>query len=124
MPETFIQLPFPPSVNALYANMPGKGRVKSKKYKIWYEAAGWKLREQRPTRFKKLVHILITFGPKPGPQRKWDMSNHVKAVEDLLVSHGIIVDDCSKIIKRLTLTQEPDQDGILVHIFNAREAPK
>ena len=38
LPLTF-HLPYPPSVNSLYANRPGIGRVKSERYRTWERAA-------------------------------------------------------------------------------------
>lgn len=34
-----LKLPLPPSVNALFANIPGRGRVRTKAYKRWAIAA-------------------------------------------------------------------------------------
>lgn len=34
-----IDLPLPPSVNALYRNVPGRGRVKTALYKRWHAVA-------------------------------------------------------------------------------------
>ena len=121
MAETFINLPFPPSVNAMFRNLSGVGRVKTKRYKAWEEKAGWQLISQKPRKFRTPVNLLIVFGPKPGPSRSWDMSNHVKAIEDLLVKHNVIDDDNSNIIKQITCTQEPDQEGALVHLSAVSE---
>ncbi len=85
-----LTLPFPPSVNGLY---PGKARRhKSKRYKAWIKEAGWTLKTQEPIhRFRSPVSIVLTFG-RPD-KRVRDLSNYIKAVEDLLVTHGIIRDD-------------------------------
>ncbi len=32
---TTVNLPYPPVLNNLYANVPGKGRVKSERYRAW-----------------------------------------------------------------------------------------
>jgi hypothetical protein len=46
--KTTLQLSYmPPSVNTIYANVPGKGRVKSARYKTWLKAAGWDIAAQR-----------------------------------------------------------------------------
>lgn len=118
MTEAFITLPWPPSVNGMYANAPGKGRIKSKRYRAWETEAGWELRRQHPPKFTTPVHMMIVFGQKSG---RWDMSNFVKPIEDFLVSHDIIPDDNSRWIKKTTLTQEPDQEGVLVHLYPVAE---
>ncbi len=85
-----ITLPFPPSVNNLF---PGKhSRHKSKRYKAWIKEAGLTILTQEPIhRFRSPVSIVLTFG-RPDKRRR-DISNFVKPVEDLLVTHGIIRDD-------------------------------
>ena len=88
---TEFRLPLPPSVNSLYANVPGKGRIKSDRYRKWLSAAGWAIKEQRP---KPITgdYALWIYCERPD-QRKRDIGNLEKAVSDLLVKHGIISDD-------------------------------
>ena len=93
-----ITLPFPPSVNSMFANSfnkSGKGRFKSKAYKAWTKAAGQELQIQRPRRTRGNIDLNIAFAASQRVHRgqKLDISNHIKAVEDLLVQHGIIEDD-------------------------------
>lgn len=80
----------PPSVNDLYRNVPGVGRVRSKRCKLWLAQAGWQLQSQPRLAFVGDVDLVFRFGPrKPNA----DVSNRIKAAEDLLVKHGIIEDD-------------------------------
>jgi len=89
--RTTISLPFPPSVNAMYRNVPGRGRVKDDPYKRWIENAGWELLSQRPRKFKQRVSVRISMNP---PRRSCgDVDNRIKAVLDLLTRHGVIADD-------------------------------
>jgi Holliday junction resolvase RusA-like endonuclease len=91
-----LVLPSPPSVNAMFANVPGRGRVKTKAYKAWRTAAGWELIAQLAQRrlnghrplFPGRVTLLIDLQRGRG-----DASNRLKAAEDLLVTHHIIEDD-------------------------------
>ena len=85
-----IDLPMPPSVNALFANKPGKGRIKTKAYKAWLEEAGLILNCQRPGRIagRYSIHIQVRRLPKMS-----DLANREKATSDLLVKHGVIEDD-------------------------------
>lgn len=96
-----LHLPFPPSVNALYANKPGKGRVRSQRYREWANVAGWALKEQRPGGIKGKVHLHLTFEDKSDRLR--DVSNLVKSTEDLLVTYGVIEGDNQKVVRRITL---------------------
>ncbi|MTH96559.1 RusA family crossover junction endodeoxyribonuclease [Roseibium sp. RKSG952] len=113
MTENWLSLPFPPSVNAMYRNVSGKGRVKSADYKKWEKQAGFLILEAKPRPHTGPVRISYTFGAKSG---RWDMSNFIKAIEDLLVTHGLIEDDSAKIIKRFTVTQNPNLEGVLVRV--------
>ena len=53
MTEVVINLPFPVSVNALYRNVRGRGRVMTERHKTWRQAAGWELEQQRPKNHKR-----------------------------------------------------------------------
>lgn len=113
MTEARINLPFPPSVNGLYANMHNVGRVKTEPYKEWLNEAGWALKIQRVAGFNGPVTISYTFGKKKG---RYDLSNFLKPIDDLLVAHAVIADDNSKIITGFTVTQDPELEGVLVHV--------
>lgn len=86
-----LNLPQPPPVNNLYRNVSGKGRRKTKRYMTWIRAAGWMIREQKPQPVEGWVIIDLTVN-RPD-KRKRDISNTIKAVEDLLVEHRLIEDD-------------------------------
>lgn len=88
---TPLRLPQPPSVNMLYRNVPGKGRRKTKRYMTWIRAADWSVLEQNPEPVKGWVIVDITVN-RPDNRRR-DISNTIKAVEDLLVTHELIEDD-------------------------------
>ena len=90
---TMLRLPLPPSVNALYANMPGKGRVRTKRYLTWLNAAGWAIKQTKPKPKKiKGNYSLWLYCERPD-RRCRDLGNTLKAIEDVLVQHGIIADD-------------------------------
>lgn len=89
--KTPLRLPQPPSTNMLYRNVPGKGRRKTKRYMTWINAAGWSVKEQQPHRVEGWVIVDITVN-RPD-NRKRDISNTIKAIEDLLVAHELIEDD-------------------------------
>lgn len=80
----------PPSTNNLYGNSRHGGRFKTRRYKAWIAEAGWQLVTQPRHSFPGDVVLHIRLGPRiPNA----DATNRIKAAEDLLVSHGIIVDD-------------------------------
>lgn len=85
---TVLDLPKPPSVNAIYRNVPGKGRAKTKVYAQWIEAAGWLLKIQRPKPVPGPYTLHIAVGPT-----RADLDNLAKGLSDLLQRHGVIDND-------------------------------
>lgn len=90
--QTFV-IPEPPSVNNLFRNVPGKGRVKTKRYSIWMRAAQWDviLDGNKPMQIETLtgpVEISIELGKSRG-----DIDNRIKGILDLLVYTHVIRDD-------------------------------
>lgn len=84
-----ITLPYPPSTNELYANVAGRGRIKSARYRTWRYAAGWELLSQRPDKITGAYELSIALNRA----RSGDLDNRVKAVSDLLVELRITPDD-------------------------------
>jgi Holliday junction resolvase RusA-like endonuclease len=84
-----VQVP-PPSTNHLFANVPGKGRVRSKRYLGWLNAAGWDVAISRarlthgPVKVTLLVHRT---------NKRRDIDNTCKPLLDLLVKQGVLIDD-------------------------------
>lgn len=86
-----LSLPFPPSVNNLYVNVPGKGRIKSPEYRQWLAEAGWLLKAQKPAKVEGAYRLAI-IADRPD-RRARDLDNLAKAVSDLLKKQGVITDD-------------------------------
>lgn len=87
-----LTLPFPPSVNNLFANS-SHGRFTTPRYAAWKSDAYVELLRQ-PARFARHtgpVRVTYTFG-RPDKRRR-DVFNLEKAVSDFLVAHGILADD-------------------------------
>lgn len=87
----------PPSVNNLFRNA-GKKRVPTKEYTAWKQAAGWELVSQRPAKIEGAYSFRLLVRGHPGGRS--DLSNRIKAIEDLLVSHGVVTDDrwCASLV--------------------------
>lgn len=90
MTTVSLNLPFPPSTNALFFNRAGKGRVKSDRYRTWATAAGWDLKSQKPSKIAGPYELHLILERKSGRR---DLGNLEKAISDLLVEHQIIEDD-------------------------------
>lgn len=84
-----LKVPIPPTTNHLYLNVKGKGRVKTKAYRVWQEQAGWLNSKAKWQPFTGLVAIEITV---PTDRRR-DLDNYLKALCDLLQYMGILKND-------------------------------
>jgi Holliday junction resolvase RusA-like endonuclease len=91
MSSITLHLPVPPSVNGLYFNLPGRGRVRTRAYREWVRNADAHLMAQkRPAaRLTGPLELLI----KIPRYLRGDISNRIKALEDYLVSREITGDD-------------------------------
>lgn len=84
-----LRLPVPPSVNSLYANVPGVGRITSRRYKQWQTEAGWQILIQKPKRIFGPYILSITV-----PQKmRGDIDGRLKAIIDLLWKQRVTDDD-------------------------------
>ena len=115
---TILLLPFPPSVNALFANArgKGKGRFKTKRYQEWLQEAGWALKQQRPQGIKGEYELSLT-AARPD-KRKRDLDNLFKAISDLLEAHGVVENDadCCAISASWDETGEKVTRGVMVEV--------
>ncbi len=109
-----LMLPMPPSVNNLFVNNRRTGgRFPSGQYKAWQEEAGRQLlMQKRPKCFETPVSLTLSFG-RPDNRRR-DISNYIKSVEDLLVKHNVIEDD--SLVHRLVAVWDRDVTGVRVEI--------
>ncbi len=83
---------FPPSVNVLFRNVPGKGRVRTKRYKDWAAASGWDCNGKGSIAGAFTISIILS---RKKRRKNADLDNHgTKAILDLLVTHKVIEDDC------------------------------
>jgi Holliday junction resolvase RusA-like endonuclease len=94
-------LPLPPSSNRLFANVPGKGRIKTRAYKNWRKAAVLSIFAQ--------VRADLRIGGPVGLQicvptgMRGDLDNRLKALIDALVASNRIDDD--KHVHRITIVR-------------------
>lgn len=97
----FLKLPVPPSTNELYVYLrKGNRRVASKKYVSWRMISALMLAGQTKVTFQTIDTLTISIHPN----KRRDIDNYAKATLDLLVGHGIMVDD--RIVKRLVIERD------------------
>lgn len=100
MPRTNVfVLPWPMSVNNLFLNVQGRGRVPTKRYEEWKREAALVLMAQRPKKHVGPVHVSIELCPPD--RRKRDLDNALKCVLDALTTNQIITADDSTILRSL-----------------------
>lgn len=117
-------LPFPPSVNGLYAHAPVRGRVRrfpTKAYKAWRREALIRIRSHRIPTYREPVVIKLALTPRDSRRR--DASNYIKAVEDALVEARVLVDDSQAYVKSVIpywCDPDPNREGVEVTIRVAK----
>jgi crossover junction endodeoxyribonuclease RusA len=109
-----LHLPFPPSTNNLFINT-SRGRIRSSKYDEWATEAGWELARQRPS--KTLGPVSIHFEFQSGrDNRKRDITNLLKAPEDLLVKFGVIEADDNTIVQAISAGWSASVKGVRITV--------
>ena len=106
-------LPFPLSVNGLYLNVKGRGRVKTKRYREWIDEASLMLMKQNISYFKTRVDITIHLG---GGRKNQDCDNLIKCVLDRLVYLKILEDDCKPFVRSVKAIWNDEVVGTMVII--------
>lgn len=88
-------IPYPPSVNNLFANrLGGAGRMKKPEYRRWIAEAGWSIVTQKDGHNRHAGKVRFTLlVRRPDDNVRRDVSNLLKAAEDLVVRQGILADD-------------------------------
>lgn len=106
-------LPYPPSTNALYRNVPKVGRVKTGAAKEFNFRAALALAGQKANGIKGPVVVTYDVGRFPDKRRR-DVGNYEKALSDSLVANGIIEDD--SLIERLSIGWVDGVEGVRVTV--------
>ena len=84
-----VVLPIPPSTNNLYQNGT-RGRYRSQEYDNWIEEAIYRLGQQK---IRDVIIGAYAMEIKVPMKLRGDISNRIKAPEDLLVKQGLTPDD-------------------------------
>lgn len=106
-----LNLTLPPSVNHLWTNVPGKGRVKTLAYKDWVNIAGWEIKSQcggartitGPYRMKVEMSAPMM-----------DLDNAIKPVGDLLQTMNLVTNDRNMV--RLEVVRGDGPRGVRIEV--------
>jgi len=90
MSPVSFTLPTPPSTNALFKNVTGKGRVRTEEYNNFLAFGLVEIRRQRVRQVKGYVVQVIGVERMSG---RADIDNRLKALLDVMVKAGVIEDD-------------------------------
>ncbi|UMY19100.1 hypothetical protein MMB17_07325 [Methylobacterium organophilum] len=89
-----ITFPTPPSTNSLFANVAGRGRIKTPAYRGWRNNAMLVAGLQRPSRIAGPCDVTIHMPPFAG-----DIDNRIKPCLDLARELGVIADDGPRYVR-------------------------
>ena len=83
----------PPTVNSMYRSMKGGTRYKTAACREYQEHVSRQMRGQwhEPSPYTGRAGLAITYRVKD--KRRWDIDNRVKALQDCLISAGVLKDD-------------------------------
>jgi len=109
-----VQLTMPPSVNACWANVPKKGRVRSTAYRRWSKLAMQELQQQQAGRVAGKFCIVIT---AKRTKRKRDIDNLVKPILDLLA--GVVTEDDAECERVSAGWADEGPEGVRIDIRRA-----
>lgn len=118
--EHRVWLPFPPSVNNLYAQGIVKGKVRrfpTKKTRDWKKEAIIRIMAARLPRFTEPVVIKLALTPRDCRGR--DADNYNKVVIDCLKEARTLIDDSNQYVKAVISHWEnanPTRPGVVVTI--------
>lgn len=116
---TILTLPFPVSVNAMFAD--GKTRRhKSQRYADWLAEAGYALKSQRPKPVPGPVTLLYEVQEGKDNRRR-DLANLEKGISDLLVTYGVIEADHDLIVREIRMVWNKDVVGVRVSVNRVPE---
>jgi Holliday junction resolvase RusA-like endonuclease len=103
-----LDLDLPPSINAAFANVPGRGRVRTSIYRQWQQAALAAIAVQaRGMTFAGRFRVMLLASDRELTRRR-DVDNLGKALCDVLTKSGVIADDCYLHLRSIMLAWTPD----------------
>ncbi len=123
-----IELAIPPSINAAWCNVPGKGRVHTAQYRAWRKQALASIEAQaHGVTFRGTFRIAVLASDQ-GLIRDRDCDNLGKAIADTLTKAGKIADDCYRHMRAISIEWSPDLSAgtcrVAIEELSAEPLPK
>lgn len=106
-------MPTPPSVNALFRNVKGRGRVKTEAYFDFIQMGITAIRNQQVPALSGPVIMVYGIERIARNALEADISNRLKAIEDTIVKAGVIEDD--RFVTGIAISWLPRANG-LAHV--------
>lgn len=103
-----IRLTLPPSVNHTHISANGR-RFRSPQYLAWIEESLYRIRRRQPCDRPVHVHAVVRDGA--GWRMNRDLDNLWKAILDVLVDSGTLVDDSCQHVVGLHIEFTPDAEA-------------
>lgn len=105
----------PPSANQLFANVAGRGRIKTKRYMTWLNAARWEIQAAKPKMVEGPVWVSIAI---ERTSKLSDLDNRVKPTIDAL--QGLVIKNDRQVIR--LFVEWADVTGVMVQVEPAEAA--
>ena len=103
-----FDLDMPPSVNAAFANVAGRGRVLSASARTWKKRAAMEISLQaRGIRFMGQYNLAVKLSDA-GLTHDRDCDNALKLLLDAIVKSGAVIDDNHRCLRSIDLEWRPD----------------
>lgn len=114
----------PPTVNSMYVNVKGRGRVKSKRYANWINQAIIDFNLIRSPIIKTLPPSEESYGfiIRLKKAANADYTNYAKPLEDFLVNVGATPDDCRNIFPLVIPHLDKARKDVHITILDSEEA--
>jgi crossover junction endodeoxyribonuclease RusA len=110
-------LPWPPSANRIWRNVPGKGTLKSSEYRTWLAGAMGAIAAEarkQPSTVKGRFHVAIV-ADRPDRRRR-DLDNLAKPILDALTASAVIEDDHLAATITLAWSEAPPAKPGRIHV--------
>jgi hypothetical protein len=113
VPKLRFTLPVAPPLNNIFLNVPGKGRVKTKRYRQWIKDADDYYLLQGLQRAEKIA-VPFACHMKFPKNLRGDLDGRAKTILDWMVSRNLTIDDVH--CRKLLLEYGGSDDSVFIEV--------